>query len=285
MVTEATYSLWQRLAAFPAAESDHALRYLKEWLARELAADNVTWIGAVRALRGAAANDDAFFGWRLRARRPLRPDSASYQQLLKNYYDPHHYGKRTPSYYACAQGDKTDHVGIAERASLAGAGRFRVHRLRDGSIDFAAFRRTPHYRLYYRDHGIVDRMTIAFPVSADAESFLLLDRQDVDGKGRRPFTARDAALAGGAVRGAPELHRRMFLGHGLVASDKLLSPTERRVLHLLLTSRSEKQIAAATGQSCATLHKYVVALYKRFRVSGRAGLVSQWLGGSLEAPA
>lgn len=278
VVTESTYALWHRLAAFPAAESESALRHLMAWLTREIDADNLVWIGAVRALRGAAAKDDPFFGWRLRARLPFKLDSVSYQRLLKSYYDGHHYGKLTPGYYARSHEEKIDHVGMTGRASLAGAGRFRVHRLRDGWIDFAAFRRTPHYRLYYREHGIVDRMTIGFPVSADAESFLLVDRcHALDGERRRPFSARDAAVAGGALRGVPELHRRLLLDYGLLDGDKPLAPTERRILRGLLSGRTEKQLAAVTGQSHATLHKYVTTLYKRFRVNGRPGLMARWL--------
>jgi DNA-binding CsgD family transcriptional regulator len=281
VVTEATYSLWQRLAAFPAADTESALRHLMEWLAREIAADDVVWIGAVRALRGAAAKDDPFFGWRLRARESLRPASPAYSRLLKSYYEGHHYGKLTRTYYARSHQEKIDHVGMTGRASLSGAGRFRVHRLRDGWIDFAAFRRTPHYRLYYRDYRIADRMTIGYPVTPDAESFLLIDRinprQGEGGERRRPFNAREAAVAGGAARGVPGLHRRLFLDNGLFASDKPLSPTERRIVRGLLSGRSEKQLAAATGQSLATLHKYVTALYKRFRVNGRSALMALWL--------
>jgi len=279
-VTEATYALWERLASFPAGETDAALRHLMEWLSREIGADTALWIGAVRALRGAAAKDDLFYGWRLRARHPLQPDSAYYRKLLEHYYTGHHYGKLTESFYNRSHEDKRDaHVGMTGRASLAGAGRFRVHRLRDGWIDFAAFRRTLHYELYYRGDGIVDRMTIGFPVSPNAESFLLIDRRATPGNPRRrPFTARDAAIAGAAVRGAPELHRRMFLSYGLLVNEKPLSPMERRIVLALLTERSEKQIAASTGQSFSTLHKYVSTLYKRFGVKSRSALAAMWLG-------
>lgn len=276
LVTEETFALWQRLTAFPAAEMEAAMRHLQEWIAGAIKADRVLWIGAVRALRGAAAQDDPFFGWRLRARQPLKPDTLSYRKLRTGYYGPDHYGKLTPSYYDRPHDHKRDtHVGMTGRASLAGAGRFRVHRLRDGWIDFAAFKRTLHYKLYYRGEGIVDRMTIGFPVADGAESFLLIDRQ---GPGRRPFTAREAALAGGAVRGVPELHRRLLLSHGLLVGEKPLSPTERHILRCLLTGLAEKEIAVRAGQKPATLHKYVTALYARYRVSSRAGFMSLWLG-------
>lgn len=277
---EDVYALWQRLAAFSAGETERALRHLMQWLADAIDADNVVWIGAVRARQGAAAKNDPFFGWRLRARRALKPYTEEYHRLLQRYYLSEHYGKLTPTYYARSHENKIDHVGMTGRASLAGAGRFRVHRLRDGWIDFAAFKRTEHYRLYYRDMGTIDRMTIGFPVSSDAESFFLIDRLRRDGPPRRrPFTQRDATFAGDVARGVPELHRRLFLTLGLFVSDKPLSPTEQQVLQYLLTGMSEKQIAATTGQRPATLHKYVTALYARFRVKSRPALMALWLGG------
>ncbi|ACB75007.1 helix-turn-helix transcriptional regulator [Opitutus terrae] len=276
LVTEETFALWQSLAAFPADQTEAALRHLQEWLARKIAADNVIWVGAVRVIDGPAARDDPFSGWRLRARRPLQPDSAAYRRLLAGYYAPDHNGKLTPAFHDRSHDERRDaHVGMPGRASLAGAGRFRVHRLRDGWIDFVAFKRTLHYQLYYRDQGIVDRMTIGFPATPDAESFLLIDRQ---GPRRRPFTAREAALAGGAARGIPELHRRLFLTHGLFTGDRPLSPAAREILHGLLSGLSEKEIAARIGQRPATLHKYVTALYTRHRVKSRAALMAQWLG-------
>jgi len=148
------------------------------------------------------------------------------------------------------------------RDSVAGAGRFRVHRIRDGWIDFAAFRRTAHYQLHYRDAGICDRILIGFPVGRRHKSFFLIDRfQKPGAPRRRRFSLREATLAGQAVRGVPELHRRMFLGCGLLAGDKLLSLMEQRILRGLLGCLSEKAVAAATGQKPATLHKYVTTLY------------------------
>jgi DNA-binding CsgD family transcriptional regulator len=276
------FALWQTLTGFPAGETDAALGELMHWIARRIDADNVIWIGAVRVLRGPAAKTDPFLGWRLRARRPLHPDSKAYREQLARYYLSEHYGKRTSTFYARSHEEKKDaHIGMTGHASLAGAGRFRVHRLRDGWIDFDAFRRTPHYRIYYRDAGIVDRMTIGFPVSADTESFLLIDRwRRTQGPHRRPFTQRDAAVAGAAVQGAPELHRRILLTHGLFVGDKPLSPTERQILQRLLTGQTEKEIAHATGQKPATLHKYVTSLYAQFGVKSRAALMALWLGGA-----
>ncbi len=277
------YALWQRMAKFPASEWDAGLQCLMEWIAETIGADNVIWIGAIRVMRGPKAADDPFLGWRLRVRRPLRPDPEPYRSQLSAYYTKDHYGKLTPTFYDRSHELKKEaHVGLTSRASMAGAGKFRVHRLRDGWIDFSAFRRSLHYRLYYEEAGIRDRIWVGFPVTEDRESFFLIDRFQPPGERLRPtFTLRQAALAGDAARGLPEFHRRLFLSSGLMTSDKPMTPTEQEILRGLLTSRSEKEIATALGQKPATLHKYVTALYQRFGVKGRAALMALWLGDGL----
>ena len=56
-----------------------------------------------------------------------------------------------------------------------------------------------------------------------------------------------------------------------------LAPHERRVLNLLLTEAGEKQIAERLGLAVSTTHSYVTAIYRKFGVHGRAGLMSLWL--------
>jgi len=277
-VTDATFELWQQLAAVPPGAVDTALHHLQQWIVDATGADNAIWIGAVRALQGAAARKDPFFGWRLRARSAFNPDPEAYRRQYERYYATDHYGRLTPAYYRRSHAEKLDHVGMTGRASLAGAGRFRVHRLRDADfIDYAAFKRTEHYRLYFHETGIVDRITIGFPVAPNVESFFLVDRWRAPGR-RRPFGLRDAALAAGALRGVPSLHRQLMLSHGLLCGDKLLSPVERQILRGLIGGDTEKAIAEAVGQKPATLHKYVSALYERLGVSSRAELGAYWLG-------
>lgn len=274
------YDLWHRMAGFSAAETDVALQHLMQWIATRIEADNVTWIGAIRVLTGESAKADAFQGWRLRARHPLNPDPPAYRKLLSSYLLSEHYGKLTPTYYRRSHDAmKEAHIGATTRALLAGAGRFRVHRLRDGWIDYAAFRRSLHHRLYYRDLGIADRIWVSVPVSTQTESLFLIDRIRGPGTIRRPFTGAAAFLAGNALRGLPDFHRRLLLSSGLLTSDKPLSPTESQILQGLLTSRTEKEIALSVGQKPATLHKYVTALYTRFGVKSRAALMALWLGG------
>lgn len=282
-VDAATFALWDRLAAFPVGETDAPLLYLQRWIALSVGADNVIWIGAVRVLRNARAKDDPFFGWRLRGRTTLRIEPASYREQHSRYYASDHYGRLTRGYYERSHRDEVRlvHAGMTGTASLAGAGTFRAHRLRDPDfLDFAAFRRTEHYRLYYRIPGIVDRITVGFPVHSDAESFFLIDRYRARGDGARgrPFAARDVAVAAGALRGVRGLHRQLMMSHGLFSGDKLLSPVERHILSGLLRGDTEREIAAGLGQKPATVHKYVGDLHARFGVGSRAELMALWFG-------
>ncbi|WP_438481952.1 response regulator transcription factor [Oleiharenicola lentus] len=277
---DSTVALWHRLAAFPASETDAALTHLQEWIAKTIDADNVIWIGGVRILQGEAAKADAFLGWRLRARVALRPDPPPYRKQLAEYYDSEHYGKLTPTYYERShEAKKEDHIGMDSHATMSGCGNFRAVSIRDRTyLDFAKFQTTPHYQRYYHDAGIVDRLMVSFPLTPDHESFFLIDRFR-SSPPRKFFTEREIKLAGAAIHGAPQLHRRLFLGNGLFVADKLLSPMEQQVLQGLLTGLTEKQIAATTGQKVPTLHKYVTALYARFGVKSRQALMALWLGG------
>jgi PAS domain S-box-containing protein len=56
-----------------------------------------------------------------------------------------------------------------------------------------------------------------------------------------------------------------------------LAPNERRVLELLLTEATEKQIAEKLGLAPSTVHSYVTGIFRKFNVRGRAGLMSLWL--------
>jgi len=56
-----------------------------------------------------------------------------------------------------------------------------------------------------------------------------------------------------------------------------LTPTEHRVLRLLLTGAPEKRIADQLGLAVSTTHQHVVAIFRKFGVRSRAGLMSLWL--------
>ena len=251
------YKLWDDLADFGAGQVDRALFYLMNALAEELGADDIIWVGALRVVRGRLAHKDPLKGWRVRVFEHLTAPPEIEQRSAE------------------AMREQDQEVALTTRALALSAGRFRVYRLRDGFIDFAAFRKTLHYRKFYQEPGIRDRLWVAFPTMADAESVFVVDRYH----SRQRFTENDAAYAGALLRGLKWFHRQLFLSHGLHLVDTPIPPSQRRVLNALLSDMSEKQIAAQLGLSPGTTHQYAVEIYRRFGVNGRAGLMALWLGG------
>jgi DNA-binding CsgD family transcriptional regulator len=251
----AVYTLWDELADFPVTQTDAALTHMMKTVCGWLRADDAVWIGGVRMAHGAAARRDPMHGWRGRAIRRLvatPPVLAMSQQAMR--------------------GQDAD-PGMTTRAITAQAGAFRVQRLRDGFLDFAAFRRTAHYRAYYEARRISDSVWAAFPVNGDAESYFLFDH--ISSKCR--FSRADAALLAHALRGIKWFHRQLLLSHNLLLAQVPLSPTQRRMLFILLSDQTEKQIAAQLGFTPGTTHQYAVELYRKFGVKGRAGLMALWL--------
>lgn len=63
-----------------------------------------------------------------------------------------------------------------------------------------------------------------------------------------------------------------------------LAPHEHKVLELLLTDATEKQIAQVLDLAVSTTHGYVTAIFRKFGVRSRAGLMSLWLAELKEEP-
>lgn len=259
---ERNHALWDRLGDFPAAETDAALLHLMRTLCDWLRTDDAIWIGGVRLAQGGEAARDPLHGWRPRAVRhlvpPPEPERAERRAIRRHDDEP----------------------AMTSRALSAEAGRFRVRRLHDGLVDLEAFRQTAHYRDFYERPGISDRLWVVFPVNVDTESYFVLDLYRTE----RRFTAAEAALAGEVLRGLKWLHRNLLLSHGLLVARQALTPTQRRLLALLLTDRSEAAVAEALGITPGTAHQYALALYRRLGVKGRAGLMALWLGGPRTPP-
>ncbi len=275
------YELWDELGAFPASRTDDALVHLMQWFRRHLDADNVIWLGSLRLLDDAAAKKDPLLGWRLRVRKSFVLEKKSYRQLVASYFSDEHYGRLTSAFYRKGNRPNADvHIGMASWQTVREAGIFRAHRLRDGWIDYAKFRRTEHYRLYYTENDIADRIWTVFPASPTVESIVLLDRHTSGTRQRRHFTKAEADLAGAALRGAGEFHRRLLLLHGVFRNVKALSPLKLRIVQELLSEKSEKEIAIATGQRPLTLRKYIKGIYAEFGVRSRPAFMSLWLGES-----
>jgi DNA-binding CsgD family transcriptional regulator len=259
---EIVYGLWDELDRFPPGGADDTMRQFALKLKSLFRADNVKWIGAVRVIKGRKALKDPLNGWRLRAGYDLVPNTKEYERLI------------APIYQRNNRLDPEFEIGLATHAQIRGAGKFRVHRLRDGWIPYREFCQTEHYRLHYTELGISDRMWINFPLNADTESIYLIDRMGSS----QHFTKREALLAGAILRGVRGFHRRLFLNRGLGIGEQPLSPVLQRIIQKLLTGMSEKEIALSMDQSLPTTHKYIRAIYERFGVNGRAALMSLWLG-------
>lgn len=81
----------------------------------------------------------------------------------------------------------------------------------------------------------------------------------------------------GVARDITELRLGQMLNRGLQLASVPLAPYERKVLQLLLTEATEKQIAERLGLAVSTTHSYVTSIFRKFGVRGRAGLMSLWL--------
>jgi len=277
----AIQTLWDELAAFPASRIDGALSHLMAWFQQHLDVDDVFWLGSLLMLEEEIAADDPLRGWRLRARRQLLTATEEYHKLVASYYSNEHYGKLTPAYRAGKHGPETNvHVGETQQTFVAGAGQFRAYRMRDGWIDYSRFRRTEHYRLYYTNLNISDRIWVAYPLNDHTESYFLLDRHHRPGeKPRKNFTDRDRDLAATVLRGQREFHRRLLLSNGVLRGVKALSPLKLRILQHLLTGLSEKEIAESLEQRGPTLRKTITEIYDEFGVKTRPALMELWLRG------
>ena len=64
---------------------------------------------------------------------------------------------------------------------------------------------------------------------------------------------------------------------GLIGTEVPLSPREQDVQQLLLTSLTEEEIGVALRLTPRTTHQYVVAVLRKWKVSGRVGLMAMWL--------
>ncbi|SDS41575.1 helix-turn-helix transcriptional regulator [Pseudomonas oryzae] len=81
----------------------------------------------------------------------------------------------------------------------------------------------------------------------------------------------------GVARDVTDLKQARMLNQGLLLSSTPLAPHELKVLELLLTDATEKQIAQRLGLAVSTTHSYVTNIFRKFGVRSRAGLMSLWL--------
>lgn len=243
--------LCDELADFDASRTADAQRHLMATLSQLLNAKNVAWVGAVRA---SLVPEDLLLGWRIGHFEYLHNDPVNLEAVkeLKRLWE-----KREVDSLALYQIRET--------------GRFHAFSLRKAMA--AEWFEQDYYRLLYAGRGIHDAITVMFPVNEDAQSVFVIH----GGLTRAAFGDAEIALAARALRGIKWFHRQLMLSHGLLAASTPLSPAERKVLQLLLTGASEKEIAQQLGLAVSTAHQYVTSIYRKFGVNGRAGLMSLWL--------
>jgi len=251
-IADRIHALWDELADFGAHETDAALLHAMRVVSELTRAQRAFWLGAVRL----ATDGDPLGGWRMRGIRRFNsiPEDERVYALSRRRLD----------------GGAADAV---TRAQVREAGAFRVRLLRD--LAPPGFFETADYDVLYRARNVHDAVFAAFPVNRDAESYFGWYRTADEPS---PFSPSDRDVVAYALRSLKWFHRRVMLQHGLLIAKAPLTPTERRLVSLLLTDRSEKQIAAELSLTPATTHTYITALFRKFGVSGRSGLTALWLG-------
>ena len=255
------FALWNALADYPAARTSDALVHFFREAVRLLNVDGARWCLTVRLGTGPLADNDLCSGWRVCEILPANPTP----ELLARIRD----------YLDGVNKQDLDRVGETTVKILRSGGAFRVLTLRDDLISFEQFRQTVHYRLYYEPYGITDRMWVGFPVSADVDSGFVFDRLERSGRGS--FTAEDKIRAAFLLEGIKWFHHRLVRDRKVAAGHSPCTPAEGKALGLLLTGKSEKEIADALGLGLGTVHSRITTIYRKFGVRGRAELMALWL--------
>lgn len=255
------FALWNALADYPVARTGDALAHFFRESVRLLDADGARWCLTVRLGTDALAQNDLCQGWRVREVLPANP-TPELLARIRDYLDGMH--KQDP-----------ERVGETTVSVLRTGGRFRVQTLYKDLVDYERFRQTVHYRLYYEPYGITDRMWVGCPVNADVDSGFVFDRLKRTDNDR--FTTDEQARAAFLLGGIKWFHRRLVLGRKITAGRTPCTPAERKALGLLLTGKSEKEIADALGLGLGTVHSRVTTIYRKFGVRGRAELMALWL--------
>ncbi len=145
-----------------------------------------------------------------------------------------------------------------------------------------AFRRqiisdTDHYgSAYYHDYLVplhLDDSLCSFHETADGHFDTVVAHRRL---GDRPWTERDLKVL-------DLLHRELvpMIGYELAGSDSHdpvpLSPRLEQTLSAMVEGLSEKEVADRLGLSPHTMHQYVKALYRRYRVRSRPELLALWI--------
>lgn len=253
---DAIHHLWDSLSDFPVSQTDQALAHLMKGICEMIDAGNAYWLGYVRF--------DAKPGDPLKGLRPGLPPGAN--RYL--HPAPMHNDSSRAQTIKWNGGQINDGYMRAARD----VGQFRSFRLRAEMRP--EYFEEDFYQAFHASRGFHDQCIVFFPVNEDYESMFNFLRVGV----KKDFSAEEEAIAAYALRGIKAFHRQLALSYGLLIAGRPLSEIQRQVTSLLLTDRSEKQIAEEIGKPVSRTHKHITEIFRKFGVNSRAGLMSLWLG-------
>lgn len=131
----------------------------------------------------------------------------------------------------------------------------------------------------HKSRKICDNIIVAVPLNDRAESWFSFYRYFQDNEINN-FSENDREHLTQIVRPIKWFHRNLMLSHGLMIAEKPITSAERLVLNLLMTDKSETEIADQLALTQNTVHTYITRICRKFNVRGRVGLISLWLGGN-----
>lgn len=228
MNAEDVHRLWDTLSDYDASQSHKAVVHLMTQLCDVVGAWNATWAGAVKV--NADGGEDPLQGWRVAAMEALhpidpQPDDGHFREILKSW-------------------DRRE-IDPSFLLPLRSVGHFRTYSLRR-ELPGEWFD-SPFYMQHYGRVGTHDAVFVAFPLNDDCESHFGF-------YSRETFTDEAIELLVRVLRGIKWFHRDLLMSHGLLMASAPLTPTERRVMHLLLTGVQEREIALQLGMAPSTTH-------------------------------
>lgn len=248
---DAIHHLWDDLSDFEAGAWPAATGHLLARLAALVSAGNATWAGAIRV--PGAASGDALQGWRVGAVSALHPvaphdDEGHFKEILRVW--------------------ERREIDPSFLLPLKDVGAFRTYAFRrDLPADWFE---SVFFQRFYQAVGTQDAVFVAFPLNEDCESHFGF-------YGPQPFSQQQIACLAYALRGIKWFHRHLLLGNGLLLASQPLTPAERRVLQLLLTKASEKEISRQLAIALSTAHEHVTRIFRKYGVRSRAELMTLWL--------
>lgn len=260
-ITDADFAalvrLWRALAEFPASEAKASRSHALESLRRLIGGERAWWIVGVRDRADVHPPEERWRDWR-----------AIHSEYTNGSEEDRARRDLLPQRYAAGG------VNLYHRRRRAVPGLCHVARPREvmTAREWSGDENVPKLR---KPRGLDDQMVGTYFFDPNTAVHVGIGRSI-----RMPrFDERSRGLLRLFFGGAHGWIREQLLGTGWIEVEggAKLSPRESDVVRLLLTDLSEKQIADRLSLTVRSAHQYVTTVYRRFGVSGRAGLMALWL--------